>query len=414
VSARPALLRIVGPGLLLAATGVGAGDLATAAFTGAQLGTAVLWAVLVGAVLKLFLTEGLTRWQLATGTTVLEGALTRIPRPLRFLFLLYLLPFSWFVSAALMSACGVTAHALYSFGLEPEQGKLVLGIAHGVLGLALVLLGGFRLFERLMSVCIGLMFVTVVTTACLLRPDWGEIAEGLVLPRIPDLAGAGLGWTVALLGGVGGTLTVLCYGYWIREKGRTSPDDLPWCRIDLAVGYAVTAVFGVAMVIIGSTVEIEGSGAGLIATLAERLEQRLGPAGRWMFLAGAWGAVFSSLLGVWQAVPYIFADFWRLAARGDDPSDIGGAVDTRGLPYRAYLFALALVPIPGLLGGFRAVQKAYAVVGAAFLPLLAIALLILNGRTRWVGARMRNGPLTVAVLALAVLLFLAAGVLAQK
>jgi Mn2+/Fe2+ NRAMP family transporter len=277
-----------------------------------------------------------------------------------------------------------------------------------------VLLGGFRLFERLMSVCIGLMFVTVVTTACLLRPDWGQIAEGLLVPRIPDLAGAGLGWTVALLGGVGGTLTVLCYGYWIREKGRTSPDDLGWCRIDLAVGYAVTAVFGVAMVIIGSTVEIEGSGAGLIATLAERLEQRLGAAGRWMFLAGAWGAVFSSLLGVWQAVPYIFADFWRLATRGGDPSDIGGAVDTRGLPYRAYLFALALVPIPGLLGGFRAVQKAYAVVGAAFLPLLAIALLILNGRTRWVGARMRNGPLTVTVLALAVLLFLAAGVLAQK
>jgi Mn2+/Fe2+ NRAMP family transporter len=407
MSKRPKLLLLVGPGLLVAATGVGAGDLATAAFTGDQLGTAVLWAVVAGAVLKLFLTEGLARWQLATGTTLLEGALTRTPRPLRWLFLLYLLPFSWFVGSALMSACGVTALALLPLEVDPERGKILLGMAHGLLGLVLVLFGGFRLFERVMSACIGLMFATVVVTAVLLRPDWSALARGLVIPRIPDADGQGLTWTVALLGGVGGTLTVLCYGYWIREKGRTSAEDLPWCRLDLSVGYAVTAVFGLAMVVIGSSIEIEGSGAGLIAAIAARLEEPLGPAGRWIFLAGAWGAVFSSLLGVWQAVPYIFADFWRVA------TDQQGEVDTRARPYRAYLFALAIVPMPGLFVGFRAAQKAYALVGAAFLPLLAIALLILNGRSSWVGARMRNGPLTVAVLALAVILFVAAGVLAQ-
>ena len=44
----PGFLIVIGPGLLVAATGVGAGDLATASFTGSQLGTAVLWAVLVG------------------------------------------------------------------------------------------------------------------------------------------------------------------------------------------------------------------------------------------------------------------------------------------------------------------------------------------------------------------------------
>jgi len=34
---------IIGPGLLVAATGIGAGDLATASFAGSLLGTAVLW-----------------------------------------------------------------------------------------------------------------------------------------------------------------------------------------------------------------------------------------------------------------------------------------------------------------------------------------------------------------------------------
>ena len=35
----------IGPGLLLAATGVGGGDLATGSFAGSILGTAVLWVV---------------------------------------------------------------------------------------------------------------------------------------------------------------------------------------------------------------------------------------------------------------------------------------------------------------------------------------------------------------------------------
>jgi Mn2+/Fe2+ NRAMP family transporter len=215
----------------------------------------------------------------------------------------------------------------------------------------------------------------------------------------------GIGWTVALMGGVGGTLTTLCYGYWIREKGRSSPADIAGCRIDLAVGYGATAAFGVAMVIIGSTIELEGKGAGLIAAIGERLEEPLGPAGRWVFLLGAWGAVFSSLLGVWQAVPYLFADFCGIVAGRTGP------VDTRGRAYRGYLFALALVPIPGLLGGFRAVQKAYAVVGAGFLPLLALALLVMNGRTAWVGERFRNRPVTAVVLAAAVVFFVVAGLL---
>jgi len=392
---RLGLIAIAGPGLLLAATGVGGGDLATGSIVGSLLGTAVLWAVVVGAFFKFVVTEGLARFQLATGETLIEGAVARLGRGVVWLFLPYLLLWSFFVGSALMSATGVTLHAMLPVFDDAERGKAVFGVATSLAGLVLVWFGGYRLFETVMRVCIVVMLVTVVLAAALLWPGTLNVLEGLLVPRIPEAGGQGLSWTLALIGGVGGTLTVLCYGYWLREEGRTRGEDLRICRIDLAMGYGMTAIFGLAMVIVGSSISIEGSGARLLVMLSDRLEEVMGPAGKWMFLVGALGAVFSSLLGVWQSVPYLFADCWGLLKGGGETAT---RVDTKAPPYRAYLVLIATVPMLGLFWGFRDIQLAYAVTGALLFPVLALALLIFNGRSAWVGAKFTNGPLTVAAL----------------
>jgi Mn2+/Fe2+ NRAMP family transporter len=399
-------ISIIGPGLLVAATGIGAGDLATASFAGSHLGTTILWAALAGAFLKFIANEGLARWQLATGTTLLEGVVHHFGRPAGWFFLAYLVFWTFFVASALMSACGVTLHALIPVFDDARDGKIIFGILASLTGVGLVLKGGYSLFSKIMQICIGFMFVTVMATAVVVWPGTSEVIQGLFVPSIPEKEG-GLSWTVALMGGIGGTVTVLCYGYWIREAGRTGKDDLRICRIDLAVAYAVTALFGIAMVIIGSTIEIDGRGAALLVTLADRLVESLGPAGRWIFLIGAAGAVFSSLLGVWQAVPYLFADLWGLLNGPQrDTSNGETRVNTRSPAYRGYLAAMALLPMAGLFRGFGEVQKFYAVVGAWFFPVLVLALLLLNGRSDRVGKSYRNQPLTVVALT-GVLLFFA-------
>ena len=412
---------------------MGAGDLATAGFAGSQLGTAVLWAVLVGAFFKFVLTEGLTRWQLATGSTLLEGTALRLGRLVGWLFVPYFLLWTFFVGSALISACGVTLYAILAAShsplgtsLDPDTAKIIFGILSSLAGLLLILRGGFQLFQKIMGFCIGIMFLTVVASALVLMPGPLEILKGMTIPRIPDFSGSGLSWTIALMGGVGGTVTILCYGYWIAEVGRTRRDSLRICRIDLATGYGTIAVFGMALVIIGSTANIEGSGVGLIVSLADSLQSSLGQTGRWLFLLGAFGAVFSSLLGVWQAAPYLFADTWNLflkkpstgretgspidrpaphravrsiAKHGSPGSDPG-----RSLPYRFYLFAIAIVPMLGLIVQFREIQKIYAIFGAAFIPMLAVLLLLLNGRRKWVGTS-ANRPATVLALAIILLFF---------
>jgi Mn2+/Fe2+ NRAMP family transporter len=393
------LLLLFGPGILVAATGVGAGDLATAAFAGSQLGLAVLWAVVVGAVVKLILNEQLARWQLATGTTILEGMVQKLGPVVWALFGAYLLLWSPFVAVALMKACGAVLHAMV-----PAIATNVGAIACSLVGLVMVWLGGFALFQRVMAVCIAVMVLVVLASAGAAFPPPLAFLAGFV-PRVPEDRQA-LGWTVALVGGVGGTLTIICYSYWMREAGRDKPGDLKACRIDLAVGYAMTALFGLGMIVLAAGVAeggaLTGRGASVIVQVAERVGAATHPAMRWAFLIGAFGAVFSSVLGVWQAVPYVFADWWGMRPgrrSGDAPIE---AVSTTSPLYRGYLIALATLPCLLLFVDFRTAQKLYALVGAAFIPLLALALLVLMNRRAWVGPALANRWGANAALALAI------------
>ena len=409
---KPTLFRRLAPGILIAATGVGAGDLISATLAGSKpgIGTTILWAALAGALLKWVANEGLARWQMATGTTLLEGWVRRLSWPVQWIFLVYLFVWSFWVGGVLAGACGVAATGFLPLSEDLRQSKIIWGVIHSLLGLVLVWLGGYRLFEKLMAVCIAIMFVTVMATVVMLPGgDWSGIATGLVTPRIPDHP-QGIARVLSVLGGVGGTVTLLSYGYWIREEGRSGWQGVRQCRLDLTVGYTMTALFGVAMIIIGSRVALAGEGAKMAIILAEQVELAAGPAGRWIFLTGFWGAVFSSLLGVWQSVPYLFADF--LEIRRGMPASQRRQVDFTGTwAYRGFLIAIAVGPLVTLWQSIDAIQMIYAVLGAAFFPFLALTLLIMNNREAWVGKQFRSGWLTNLLLFATLAFFLYAGYL---
>ncbi|MCA9039059.1 MAG: Nramp family divalent metal transporter [Planctomycetaceae bacterium] len=402
------LLARFGPGILVAATGVGAGDLAAGAFAGNKLGTTILWAVLLGALLKFLLTEGLARWQLASGETLLEGSLKRLGSITKPIFLIYLVIWSFFVGSALLNANGLVAATIFPIpGLETAQSKIVYGILHSLLAVLLVLRGGFKLFEKLMAVCIGIMFVVVLLTTVLIHDDWIGLLKGIAIPIIPTEHPEGVAWTIGLIGGVGGTVTILCYGYWIRESGEQSLEDLRGMRLDLGIGYTMTALFGMAMVIIGSHVSNDAQNTAFLLKLSEQLSDNptLGhwaPIMKWLFLFGTWSAVLSSLFGVWQSVPYLFADFWNQSYAQQKVEKVTPALKT----YKLYLYALATLPVLGLFTKFERALKLYAVLGACFVPMLAVILLLLLGSNRYLKGAGRNHLLTNIALVLCLLFFL--------
>ncbi|MGB8953705.1 MAG: divalent metal cation transporter [Candidatus Aminicenantales bacterium] len=157
-------------------------------------------------------------------------------------FLIYFVLWLYSVGGALINACGVAGVGLVPVG-DPHTSKIIWGIFHSLLGLALVWFGGFRIFQSAMSFLIVLMFFTVLLTVFLISPDWAAIGKSLMTPDIPR---GGTGWLLGVLGGVGGTVTLLSYSYWIREKRRTGKQGIQECRLDLGVGYGLTAFFGAA------------------------------------------------------------------------------------------------------------------------------------------------------------------------
>ncbi|MEE4273418.1 MAG: Nramp family divalent metal transporter [Thermoanaerobaculales bacterium] len=397
-------IAVLGPGLAVAATGVGAGDLLAAMLAGAGFGTTLLWVIAVGAVLKLALNEGVARWQLATGTTLVEGWGAHLGILFQLGFLVYLVLWSVIVAGGLMSACGVAAHALL-----PQVPIAVWGALHSLAALALVWFGRYDRFESTMKALIGLMVVTLLASVVLVGPDLVEVLRGLA----PTLPRGSASTVLSLMGGVGGSVTMLSYGYWIREKGWTGSGRITTVRRDLGVGYLLTGVFGAAMLVLAATAlagfgAMPGGSAGLIACAdalgegtAHRLGASTGVAARWIFLVGLWAAVFTSTLGVWQGVPYLFADFWNQLRRRT------GQVDEESRTYRGYLLFLALPPMLMLVAGRPVwVIKLYTLTGGLFMPVLAASLLWLTTRRPLMGGLRSRWP-SIAAIAAALALFAA-------
>ncbi len=388
-------LKNIGPGLVIAATGLGAGDLIAASVAGAKFGTAILWAAILGALMKFAMNEGLTRWQLATGSTLLEGWVQRLPKIISLYFFVYLLLWSFIVAGALIAGTGLAAHALF-----PQLSVAVWGIIHSLLAVVLIIVGRYALLEQLMKFFMGLMLLVVIICAVMVAPDVPGVLSGLLIPSLPE---GSILFIISVIGGVGGSVTLLCYGYWIRERDWNKREDLTRSRFDLVIAYTLTGLFGIGIMIIAAGVNAEVmTGPQMALGVADHLGSVIGPFGKWCFLIGFWSAVFSSMLGVWQGIPYLFADFiQQYTFQPDKPAP----VDLRSNAYRGYLLYLAIPPMLLLLINEPVwLVVIYAIAGAFFMPLLALLLLIMNNRRDWLGD-LKNGWAANLVLLASLLVF---------
>jgi len=382
-----------GPGLLLAATGIGVGDMVASTIAGAEYGLTLVWALVVGVIIKFAITEGAARWQLATGVSLIEGWREVLPRAVIAAFFVYFVIWSYFVSSAL-----VTASALVPAAIMPRVPLPVWGFLHAVAAVTMVWFGRYDRFLAVIKWFVGLKFAAIIASVLLIVAWSGADWSGFGARSDFSVA-----YTLSLIGGVGGTVTLLSYAYWMREAGWTGPERLPSARTDLTMSFTLVFIFCFSMIFLSTQINWEGQildeGPRLCLLLADRIGREIGPIGRAVFLLGFWGAAFSSVMGVYHGVPFLFDDMLRLWRR----QPAGGQ---RGAAYRAWAVYLALAAISALLVR-RPVWLvfAYTVVGSMFFPFVVSTLLWLNNSSRVIRSA-RNGVIVNTILGSALLLYL--------
>jgi Mn2+/Fe2+ NRAMP family transporter len=171
-------------------------------------------------------------------------------------------------------------------------------------------------------------------------------------------------------------------------------------------------VFVLAMMIVGVEV-VQAAGVALSASdqgllgLDGVLRERYGDfVGVW-FLIGFWAAGFSSVLGVWNGVSLMFADFMgNVTGKGSDHPDSR----SHGKWFKVYVLWLTFPPMLMLfLDKPIFLVLLYGALGALFMPFLALTLLpILN--TDRVPAEFRNKWYLNVALGITTVLFVVLGV----
>jgi Mn2+/Fe2+ NRAMP family transporter len=412
-------LRQIGPGLILAGSIVGTGELIATTGLGAAHGYILLWFILLSCVIKVFVQTELGRYAITHGKTTL-AAFDTLPGPrLGTSWMVWLWLFMMLTTQAQIAAMeglvGQAAHMAFPGGsgrVAAWAGRIAPGWgtyleAHpehfwatltGLAAIALLLSGGYRRLEKVTTTLVVL--VTSMTMACVMGLSWTQypvrweqLRHGFDL----TLPATGVALAVSTFGITGvGASELFAYPYWCIEKGYARSagprsDDEGWARrargwvkvmhLDAWFSMLVFTAATVAFYLLGAAVlhpqGLVPRGSGMIEVLSDMYVRPLGAWTREAFLIGAWAVLFKTLYVATAANSRLTADFLDLAGIWTQPTPSARDRTTRAFCVIYPLLALSLY------FAFREPKGLVAVGGyaqAMMLPMIAGATLYLGRR----------------------------------
>ncbi len=392
-----AILRRIGPGMILCASIVGSGELIATTALGAQVGYSALWLILLSCFIKPVVQAEMGRYTIATGETGL-AAFNHFPGPR---WRVNWIVWAW---AVMVSITLFQVGAMFA-GVSQVMHQLVPAVPINAwvfvfLALTLVLLlgGGYQRIERLATLKVALFTMLTVLCALLITRmpqyfSWSDVWKGLKFQMPPG----GLTRAVGVFGitGVGAT-EFFTYPYWCVEKGYARfsgrRDGRPgwraralgWIRVmqvDIFASMLIYTLATVAFYLLGAGI-LHGMGLvpaadAMITVLSNMYTQTLGGWALWVFYAGAVATLYSTVFAATAAHSRLYADMLRLMGFFC-AEDYAARLRWR----RRFVWVLTVVPAL-LYWIFREPVGMVFVGGLAqflMIPLIAIATLYLRHR----------------------------------
>jgi len=411
------ILRRLGPGLIIAGSIVGSGELIGTTKTGAEAGFWLLWLILLGCVIKVFAQIELGRYSIVTGNTTMTG-LNDVPGPrLGVNWLIWYWVVMFVVTMGQMGGIvgGVGQAMAISFPItgdfhqmldvqaageavksaRPYDDLIWAGIITVSTAIMLVM-GRYSLIQNVSTFLVA--GFTAVTLFCLVAQqmtaewavNWEDLKQGLSFRFPPDMKGAKpIATALATFGIIGvGANELIAYPYWCLEKGYatfTGPRDATaswgerargWMRVMRADAWCSMVVYTFATVgfyLLGAGVlhrsGLNPAGDQMIHTLAEMYKPTFGDWAEQIFLFGAFAVLYSTFFVAIACHARVCSDAMRvggLIKSGDAGRQRWVTILSGVLPFVAFgIYAWNKDPVTlVLLGGLAQ---------AVMLPLLGFA-----------------------------------------
>lgn len=322
------ILRLIGPGLILTASIVGSGEVIATPKLAAEAGYSLLWLIVLGCVIKVFVQVELGRFAVAKGMTTLE-AMDSMPGPrFRASWLVWLWLFMYVGTIFQVAGIvGAVTQVLTAAGMT-LNGKLLAIIIGGVTA-GMLVAGRYKLVERVSIVMVaGFTLCTIFAVGSLQWSEfaiqWGNIVDGFKFKVPSDFTTA-----FGAFGIIGvGASELIFYPYWVLEKGyavNVGPNDQSeawyerakgWMKVmqvDAWVSMVIYTVATAAFFLLGAAV-LHATGqevndeTPMIPVLAKMYQESFGQSSFVVFLVGAFFALFSTTFVATASNARLFAD----------------------------------------------------------------------------------------------------------
>ncbi len=339
-------MRMLGPGLLLAATSIGGSHLVLASTAGARFGYELLWLVLVSHLFKYHAFEFGPRYAAATGHSLLH-AYRQLPGPKNWLL--------W---------VGATDMVVQSVGVTAAVAGLTGAILHsstGVLSLpawtlialvaviALLVTGRYGLLMRVSGLMIVVLTLGTAVAFFQRPPSLADLSH-LVRPSIPAgsilLVSALLGWMPT---GVG---VSLWHSLWVVEDPRYRRTADPSANLavfksslfDMRLGYAISVVVGIMFLSLGAVAlkpaGLVPEGTETAQTLSRLYTEMLGSYMAPVFFVVSFFAMFSTTYTVMDGMPRTLTAAVQHIRDEDNPDHA-----TKGRLYWVFLVGMTVLSL---------------------------------------------------------------------
>ena len=426
-------LAAVGPGIVVAGSVIGSGELVNTPVQAAKFGFALLWVVLLSCVIKYFLQVEIARHCLVHNRTTVQ-ALNICPGPkfrgTSWTALLYMLGYfaTMLTVIGIIGALGGLMHGIWPWAESAGRSTKIWGAIMGAVAILVLWQGWYRHLELLVMLLVGCFSISVFVGLFLIQGtpfhiSADELLSGLKFSLAVDRYQGEVGYAViSLLGALGVAANELfMYPYWILEKGyarelgdANSPGWTDrarhWIRtiwLDAGLSTLLATVVTAAFFLLGATVlyrqRIVPEGLEVVDQISQVYTQSYGDWSKWVFLIGAFCTLFSTLIVIAAASGRMWTDLFRSLGflNAENPNAV-----------RRCHQLMQTLWVCGLVVAFLLIEQAPAdliiaghfVLGAVMTPLLMFAICWMAVHT---DSRVRMGRATAVALAVSVVVILA-------